>query len=1038
MINYFYKKIFHLLNIPNYLNYVIIKIYFIINRIMTTMIPAVYLIGDPNAINILRTLGDGLQFIPGVIQSIPIQDEVKLSSYNKISIENDLNDKNLQEEIKKLEITKDKTIDLTNLQSLYQKFSANSFSYNRNQSKRQTIPGVGIDGSGLHPIDATKEERAINLIERVASDDGKWNAMPEDGSEILKESVKNICFWQACNISQFPIGTPVEVCSAVIELLSPILNTMTASTNVEFKDTMTGREFIDRRREITGLRYFLDGNVPDIENKNRIIKGIRDFENQRFIRFGRNGMINDRGVELPVANQNEICLVTDVDTTSKALKYVKFQFANGTPDYKLICKELRDDYLIPVISDAPSTDKKLIRGVLLFLFTIFFEYACYIFNLYEEKLISKLDKKTSSELIQQLRKANNMMIGNFLLLINYSLIRKFDIKDANGQYFNAQGFISVQQVGLLNDPLPITKTLTNVIKRIHSDKILPPKGKEKIIRVFFENIEMYEDTFQIDENQFKPDNFPLVFDTNKLLEPIVSGIATAETFLDVSYRQSIQRLTEFLLQGNNGVIPKITHKESKEEIVIAVGAPMQNDDFFQETFEALASYYIYIKSSKQIYIQFAQLKIDIFRSGFPSDTIRKWYMDNLSKFNIIFTTHKFPQKQQIELLKMIGSILNEYKKYRKQELKYLAGKSSYNKNGNRMADRSREIYNGLVSVRAGLAAEMIYTIAKLSYEIFESRMVPKISSPFITDLDNQRNIFDAEIQVEASKIMQKQKLQINSKLGKGSLQIGLIGPGNIPQPPAQFLQMFSGILQPGSMITSMGSPSAFGSAGKILLSLENRLKVENLQFWQDLRTIFNGRTLFLPVVKLNSKNNFDDSEFYLINILSSMIFNKLSAIQISENGVISRRAIDSRLLNNGYILLSANTVDLSNPNSWRCVNYKNISKLKKSNGMFKDIKKIRGLFFNIIANTLTLTEILNVSIPSGSNTSNGLVKYCSNVLKKDLPNCNILISRQQFAKTVQNKMNTLKGTAGIDLMSGTAYFEHGPYAQLRNSNIIVR
>ena len=34
--------------------------------------------------------------------------------------------------------------------------------------------------------------------------------------------------------------------------------------------------------------------------------------------------------------------------------------------------------------------KKEQRGVILFLFTIFFEYACYIFNLYEEKLIQKL------------------------------------------------------------------------------------------------------------------------------------------------------------------------------------------------------------------------------------------------------------------------------------------------------------------------------------------------------------------------------------------------------------------------------------------------------------------------------------------------------------------------------------------------------------------------------------------------------------------------------------------------------------------------
>jgi hypothetical protein len=1016
----------------------------------STMVPAKYLIEDSNAKNILISLIDGFQLIPGVIQSIPMQDEVKLSSYNRISLDADLNDKNLEEEIKKLVTTEDKTIDLNNLQGLYQKFSANSFSYNRNQSKRQIIQGVGVDGAGLHPIDNPKEERAINLIEEVASDSGKWNAMPGDGDEILKESVKNTCFWQACNISQFPIGTPVEVCSAVIELLSPISDTRTASTHVEFKDVMTGKEFIDRRREITGLRYFLDGNVPDIANKNTIIKGIRDFETQRFIRFGRNGMINDRGATL--AKKFEIYLVTDVDTASSPMiiksapsgttlnGVVKFQFDDGAIDYKLIGKSLRDNYLIPVITEAPSTDKKFLRGILLFLFTIFFEYACYIYNLYEEKLISKLDKKTSSELIGKLRKSNNMMIGNFILLINYSLIRKFEIKDSNSQYFNAQGFISVQQVKDSGDPLPAEKkSLTNVIKRIHSDKILTDKGSENTIRVFFENTEMYGDSFQIDENQFKPENFPIVFDTNKLLEPIVSGATTAETFLDVNYRQTIQRLTEFLLQGNKGIIPIITHEKSKEKIVIAVGAPMQNDDFFQETFEALASYYKYIKISKQVYLQFAKLKIDIFRSGFPSDQIIKWNNENLSKFNIIFTSYKFPQKQQIELLKMISYILNEYKKYRKQELKYLAGKSALNKNGNRMADRSRELYNGLISVRAGLAAEMIYTIAKLSYQIFESRATYPISSQFITDLDNQRNIFDTEIQVEASKIMQKQKLQINSKLGKGSLQTGqftgLIGPGNIPQPPPQFAQMFTGILQPGSIPTSMGSP---GVVGKVNLSLENRLKVENLQFWQDLRTIFNGRTLFLPVVKLNSKNNFDDSEFYLINILSSMIFNKLSAIQISENGVISRQAIDSRLLNNGYILLSANTADLSNPNSWRCVNYANISKLKRQNGVFKDIKKIRGLFFNIIANNLTLTEILNVSIPSGSNTSNGLVKYCANVLKKDLPNCNILISRQQFAKTVQNKMVSLKGTAGIDLMSGTAYFEHGPYAQLRNSNIIVR
>ena len=61
-----------------------------------------------------------------------------------------------------------------------------------------------------------------------------------------------------------------------------------------------------------------------------------------------------------------------------------------------------------------------------------------------------------------------------------------------------------------------------------------------------------------------------------------------------------------------------------------------------------------------------------------------------------------------------------------------------------------------------------------------------------------------------------------------------------------------------------------------------------------------------------------------------------------------------------------------------------------------------------------------------------------NILKKDLPKCNILISRQQFAQTVQPKMASLSGTSGIDLLSGVAYFEHGPYITARNSNIVVR
>jgi hypothetical protein len=220
--------------------------------------------------------------------------------------------------------------------------------------------------------------------------------------------------------------------------------------------------------------------------------------------------------------------------------------------------------------------------------------------------------------------------------------------------------------------------------------------------------------------------------------------------------------------------------------------------------------------------------------------------------------------------------------------------------------------------------------------------------------------------------------------------------------------------------------------------LEQRLKVEQLKFWQDLRTIFSGRTILLPIAKLKSNNIFDDNEFYLLDIFRSMIFNKLSAFQISDNGRISQRLVDAKVLNNAYIMLCANTVDLGNPNSWRCINYNNIARMKKLDGTFKDIKKIRGIFFNLIANNSFLIESMRVSIPAGSNTALGLVKYCNYAMKKELPKCNILISRQLFAETLQPKMGTFSGTMGIDLISGVAYFEMGPYTQSRNSDIVVR
>jgi hypothetical protein len=110
----------------------------------------------------------------------------------------------------------------------------------------------------------------------------------------------------------------------------------------------------------------------------------------------------------------------------------------------------------------------------------------------------------------------------------------------------------------------------------------------------------------------------------------------------------------------------------------------------------------------------------------------------------------------------------------------------------------------------------------------------------------------------------------------------------------------------------------------------------------------------------------------------------------------------------------------------------------KNDGTFQNLRRVRNLFFNLIANNSCLVDSSNVSIPTTSNTSIGLVRYCNNSMKKNVTKCNILISRQQFAQTAQKRMNMLSGTMGIDLVSGQSYIESGPYIGARNSNIINR
>jgi hypothetical protein len=988
---------------------------------MSSIIPAEQILKGSNAQRILELFGDSLSssYISSYLEKyIPESNKARLSKYNSNSLETDLNDNNLKKEIERLQLTQEKADDLANLKKEYSKFSKDILIEERFEKiKSTTIIGVGVDGSGSYPLNFTQETNDVRKIEHEAQTQTKWNPLSEDGDEYLRESVKNVIFWQASNVAQFAIGSPVEVCSAVIQLLSPLEKDKSTPT---FTSPFNGKQFLEKRKEISGLQYLINGNLLEVDNKNITINGKKDFEKQNFARFGLNGtsaVITTTGVNIYLI------------TATANIPPVKFQCESSNTN-SLVSDPLKNllNY-IHNISLQPSNPRIHQRAAVLFLFTIFFEYGCYIFNMYNEYLIKKIGK-SSNELLEFYKKANLSMLYNYILLINYALIRKFKIKNNSDEYYDPNDFIFVDEGESETSPAISydRKIIFKIARRIFPNEIKKSKEPKNTIRIYFKQ-ELYTDSeWNVDADQFTRDKFPIAFNTDMDLRNPDTDIK------DVDYERTIGRLTSFLLQDNNGEIPKTA------DAVITVGAPFQNEDVFKQTFESLDAYYDFIRNSKRIYKEYAQLKIDIFRSSYTAKEIEKWYNLFMDRFKIIFTSYSNPDKQKIEILRVVDLVITEYKKCRADELKYMDTKVASKKN---IFDSSKEIYRGILSMRYGLAAEMVVKIAELTYLIYQGKH-PGTPSIFIAELYSIKKNVDKKLGEETKKTLESVKAALYRKLGKNAnkslvLSNKTVTLNNLPPTPPIFTSIFNTALsQLGVSIQGISSQTPGAKeAGKIILPANLRIKVENIIFWQDLRKLFSGRTILVPVAKTRN-NQFNDNEFYLVDIFRSVLFNRLKIFKITENGVINKKLVDSVILNNSYIMMAANEIDLANPISWRCINYNNIAKLLQGEGTFKNIKTAMGAFFNLLANNSVLINLMSVVIPPNSNITVGLIKYCNSIMKKELTDCTILISRSQFAQTVQPQMGTLTGTSGIDLLSGLSYYKKDGVVAKRTENIVIR
>jgi len=446
-----------------------------------------------------------------------------------------------------------------------------------------------------------------------------------------------------------------------------------------------------------------------------------------------------------------------------------------------------------------------------------------------------------------------------------------------------------------------------------------------------------------------------------------------------------------------------------------------------------------------------EMKVNIFKSGVPAGEVIALRDYLLNQFNLIATTMATPQQKDLECLKLVEKIVDQYDKLRREEVRLTDDKTILvegmrRRLGEALEDYPKQLVRAMRRVHSGVEAVVRLEVAKLTEQLYKNRNPgAALCTNFVTELDKRVKAIDDRMNEDLKKLMERKSAEIEKKYGPNAVKsmissAQLINFGTIPATPQAYLQavanMFATIT--GRAPTGV-TPSAPGALGKKGTTLEQRLRVEQRKFWEDLRTSFSGKSVFLPVIQLDDDGVFEDSGFYLVDVIKSMILERLIAFKLQP---LHPKTIESKVRQAGYIMFGANTADIGNPAKWRGINYKTFKTILRTDDdgvtRFRRLEKARDVMFNLLANGGYLTDSLTISLPEASNVSLALVKYCQNVLKKEVDKCPILISRQQFGQTVQPRMEQFTGTKGVDMISGTAYIEVAAAPGVGENDIVKR
>ncbi len=1055
---------------------------------MTDYIP-VELLKSPNAVNVLSMIDVVSHIIPqeNPTNFVSNQNRKRMTRYNIQMLERDLDsDDTYDSQLKKFILIKKYRDSLDKTRKEYMLCYKNKNRDYERLGDYKIIKGVGSNGGGFFPDNRSKENEAVSIIESDVARRGKWpvinspnNNNNEQNKEanILRQSIRGIITWPSSNFGSLSIGSPCQMISAIIGFTNnPAM-------------TITGKDFIKLRTECEGLKYLLDGNNFDMDND---YNGVSKFESTSFRNFfyatgattanyivlkcgaGRSSIEPDgrasTGTVIPPKSENDIPQTT-LDSTiilsHKPNESFLFNY-DGDPAHSVLDKKNRIKnigmrnaliYMFNETEDNSFMRKSRFSSIML-IYSMFYMYAMYMYRLYEKMII---DLKVEGELKERYAKANKNMRDSLLDYVNFMINKKFKINSKNPKdliivstkeklYWDGgkpddipindlipDGSVAPLKppkapVGPPGGPAPPPPPPSNTSryrtildekdKKTAMDSITLTELKETVY-VGFKDSTFYTNpnNFISDDTPFKQDNYPIVF-------------LDYSTCDQIDYVKTSKRLYEFLSIGEDDEEPKIDDK------IISLGAPLQNEDALVNLTRVLDSYYSTVSSSRDTFISYMDLKLNIFKSSVSSKTVANIRDDLLRKFGLINMVSQ-KELRDAKLIELAQEVKAKYETYRANELKLTDDKAIY-KTRNSVKNTGinafiKEQSRFMKKLKQGTYAIINLEVAKLTHQLFLNKNpTSALGTVFVNTLNMEAKKIDDEMDQELRELIARKTNNIAQKYGANALKhtanIHLLRLSDIPKTPATYLSsihsLYTSLSRGSSRVPSgiIGGPASGSSHPfqKSLLTSEQKIRVSTTQFWKDLKLAFNGKTLYLPAIKISSSKGmsvFNDQNFYMIDTLNSMIQGRLIAIKLYP---INPKTIYAKLNRSGYLMLSAITEDLSNPDRWMAVDFRHFARMLKTDGSgaFRRMAQGRSDFFNLIANNGYLISMMNNSIPAVSQTSKALTSYCSKLLKKDLGDCSLFISQPQFAQNVNSKMDMFESTKGIDLMSGYSFYEY--------------